>query len=442
MMKKLGAILTAVLVLLLPLLATAEQAEQKAAYTLDRVVVLSRHNIRSPLTGSGSLLDDITPHTWFSWTSGASELSLKGAVLETILGQYFRLWLEDEGLIPGNWHPDEQEVRFYANAKQRTQATARYFSAGLLPVSVVPVEMHGPYDTMDEIFTPCLHFVSDAYVQAALDEIAAGGGENGMAGYSEQMKDAIALLMDVTDMNDSAAYQSGQYGDLLQGETVVSLELGKEPSMSGPGKIAVSVADALKFQYYEEPDPLKAAFGHELTRDDWLTICGIVENYGATLFTTPLVAVNVAHPLLQELKSELEQDDRVFSYFCGHDSNISSVLAALNADSYTLPNTLEKKTPIGGKLTFERYLDADGEAWYAVSIIYQSTEQLLGCTQLTLENPPMKEAISFTGIRANEDGLIAESDLLNRFQEALDAYDLLTQEYADTEDDAETEKAA
>ena len=101
----------------------AAHAEQ-SGYTLDRVVILSRHNIRSPLSGSGSLLGDITPHEWFSWTSAPSELSLRGAVLETMMGQYFRLWLEEEGLFPENWQPEENAVRFYANAKQRTLATA------------------------------------------------------------------------------------------------------------------------------------------------------------------------------------------------------------------------------------------------------------------------------------------------------------------------------
>lgn len=34
--------------------------------TLDQVVVLSRHNIRSPLSGGGSLLGTVTPHEWFA----------------------------------------------------------------------------------------------------------------------------------------------------------------------------------------------------------------------------------------------------------------------------------------------------------------------------------------------------------------------------------------
>ena len=63
-------------------------------YTLEQVVVLSRHNIRSPLSERGSVLDEITPHEWFAWTSKPAELSLRGAMLETTMGQYFRLWLE------------------------------------------------------------------------------------------------------------------------------------------------------------------------------------------------------------------------------------------------------------------------------------------------------------------------------------------------------------
>ena len=231
---------------------------------------------------------------------------------------------------------------------------------------------------------------------------------------------------------DDYAYDN-VYGDLLNDATVMSLTLDEEPAMSGPIKIATSVADALKFQYYEESDELNAAFGHKLTREDWMSICGIVETYQKMLFSAPLICVNVEHPLLMEMKSELEKEGRVFSFLCGHDANIAGVLAALNAEDYALPNTLEPGTPIGGKLTFERYLDADGKAWYAVSIIYQSTEQVRGCEFLSLENPPMKGEIRFNEMETNADGLIAEEDLLNRFQTAIDAFDNLVEDYAEEE---------
>ena len=420
--------------MLLGLTAANAFAQEEEACTLDRVVILSRHNIRSPLSGSGSLLGDITPHEWFQWTSKPSELSLRGALLETLMGQYFRLWLEDEGLFPENYRPEAGAVRFYANAKQRTLATARYFSAGLLPVAEVEIESHAPYDTMDPTFTPALTFMTDAYAEDIRRQVAEMGGEAGMKGILDGLRDAVELLMDVADIRESEAYKAGTVGDLLEGETTLILEEGREPGMTSPIKTATSVADALTLQYYEEEDPVKAAFGHELSREDWLRLHSIVDTYTDMLFTRPLVCVNAAHPLLQEIRSELEAEDRRFSFLCGHDSNIASVLASLNVTDYTLPDTIEPMTPIGSKLVFERWLNGAGEAFYKVSLVYQSTEQLREYTRLTLDNPPVKAALSFDGVQTNADGMIAEADLFELLDGAIDAYDLLQEQYGALEE--------
>ncbi len=69
--------------------------------------MLSRHNIRAPLSTTGSALDKATPNQWIDWTSNASELSMRGGTLETMMGEYTRKWLESEGLIPENYQPWE-----------------------------------------------------------------------------------------------------------------------------------------------------------------------------------------------------------------------------------------------------------------------------------------------------------------------------------------------
>ena len=399
------------------------------ARTLDRVVVLSRHNIRSPLSGSGSLLGDITPHEWFRWTSKPSELSLRGAMLETQVGQDFRLWLENEGLFPENYRPEENAVRFYANSMQRTLATARYFSAGLLPVAAVPVESHGEYNTMDPTFNPALTYISEAYSQAVQQQIAEKGGVAGMKGIHAGLMEAIELLIDVADMNDSEAYRSGTWGDLLKDDSTVILEQGKEAGMKGPIKTATSVADALTFQFYEMADDKAAAFGHDLTIQDWRKLHTIVDTYTEILFGTPLIAVNAAHPLLKEIRSELTADGRRFSFLCGHDSNLSSVLTALGVEEYLLPDTVEQHTPIGAKLVFSRWLDRAGEAYYTVELAYQSTDQLRGMTPLSLDNPPRRYALHFDGVPENADGMIAEADLFKLLDSSIDAYDALATEF-------------
>lgn len=410
--------------------AESQSADSGNVYTLDRVVILSRHNIRSPLSGSGSLLGDITPHEWFHWTSNPSELSLRGGVLETMMGQYFRLWLEKEGLFPENYQPEEGAVRFYANAKQRTLATARYFSAGLLPVSQPPIESHADYDTMDPVFEPSLNFVTNEYADAAFAQITASGDA-----LDAKLRDAVLLLMDVADIEKSEAYQTGDYGDLTQlSSTSIALEEGKEPSMNGPLKTVTSVADAMILQYYEEADAKKAAFGHDITEDDWRLIHSIVDTYTEMLFCSPLISVNVAHPLIQEIRDELTAEGRKFTFLCGHDANIASVLAALNYGDYLLPETVEQHTPIGVKLVFERWVTNENAAYYKINLVYQSTRQLRGMEQLTLENPPVIYPLLFDGMDA--EGMIEEAKLLALLDGAINAYEELLEAYTTADDEA------
>ena len=402
-------------------------------YELEQVVVLSRHNIRSPLSGNGSALASVTPHEWFAWSSNPSELSLRGGALETMMGQYFRLWLETEGLVPENWQPADGQTRFYANAKQRTIATAQYFSSGMLPVANVPIETHAEYDTMDPVFLPAFTFVSEAYDEAVHAQIAERYGKGSMSSVGEAAAESYALLTDVLDYEDSDGYKSGEYGPLDPADTDVTLEEGSEPAMVGSLKLACQMADALVLQYYEEPDATAAAFGHELSDEQWRQVSYAKDYYGEVLFGAPLVATNVAHPLLAEIGSELDAKGRVFSFLCGHDSNVVSVLAALDAEPYELPGAIEAATPIGCKLVFERWSASDGKSYGRLRLVYQSVEQLRGLSMLTAENPPQSCTLTLRGIACNEDGLCNYDELRVRIQDATDAYDALVEEYGDEE---------
>jgi glucose-1-phosphatase len=307
-------------------------------------------------------------------------------------------------------------------------------------VAVVPVETHADYDKMDPTFNPVITFLTDEYEQDAIAQIAEEGGVAGLDGIHAGLLDAIELLMDVTDMNESEAYKSGKYGDLLTDKTTIQLEVGKEPAMDGPIKKATSVADALTFQYYEMADDKAAAFGHDLTREDWLKLHSIVDAYVEVLYEAPLVCVNVAHPLLQELRDELTAEDRKFSFLCGHDSNIASVMAALDVEEYELPDTVEPKTPIGVKLVFETWKSGDGESYANVRLVYQSTEQLRGLIPLSLDNPPVSVEINLPGMERNADGYYRLDDVLACLQKAIDAYDALIEKYGG--EDAELDAAA
>ena len=388
-------------------------------YTLKQVVVLSRHNIRSPLSGRHSTLQRITPHEWYHWSSAPGELSLRGGASETMMGQYFRKWLVSERLMQENEIPDEGAMRFYANSLQRTIATAQYFSSGMLPVANVRIEHHCALGKMDSVFAPQITDDSEDFKALAKQQITAMGGEKGMLGIGEKMAYNYKVLEHVLDMEQSVACHDGDTCHFHTDDAHVYLVKNREPGMGGSLRLACQAADALVLQYYEEPDAVKAAFGHTLTWEDWESISAIKDWYGDVLFTAPAVACQVAHPLLRTMLEELKHDGRKFTFLCGHDSNIGSVLAALEAENYSLPKTIEKKTPIGCKLVIEKWENAEGQLFVSLNLVYQSTEQLRQMTLLDLENPPMVFPIRLKGLSADADGLYPYEALVGRFVEKL-----------------------
>lgn len=402
---------------------TKRSPEFKEKYTLKEVVILSRHNIRSPLSDNGSTLGKLTPHRWTNWSAASSELTLRGGVLETMMGQFFRKWLVSEGLFTENYVPNADEVNFYANSMQRTIATAQYFSSGFMPVANVAVRHRYAPSKMDPVFFPRLTKVSEAFCSDAMNQIAAMGGKKGVRGINEGLEDSYRIIADVLDLKDSPACKSGETCAFDDYDTQIILKKGEEPAMKGSLKLANSASDAFILQYYEEADAQKAAFGHDISISDWEKIARIKDVYGDVLFTAPVVAYNVAHPLLVYMNDELNSDVRKFTFLCGHDSNIASVNAALEVEDYELPSSIEKKTPIGSKLVFEKWIDKSGNEFVAINLVYQTTEQLRNIEMLDLDHSPMVYQLQLKGLKLNADGLYSFEDVNGRFEKAIAAYD-------------------
>ena len=426
-MRKLNSLLLLlILTIICPVLAQAQLQRSEAfkgKYKLKEVVILSRHNIRSPLSTNGSALSKMTPHEWTNWSSAASELTLRGGVLETEMGQFFRKWTIETGLFKDNYVPTIDEVNVYANSMQRCIATAQYFSGGFMPVANLRVNHRYVPSKMDPIFFPRLTKSTEAFRTEAMRQINAMGGKEGLVGINKSLKESYDLIAKVLDMKQSEYYKKGEIKDFVNNDTQITLELNQEPGMKGSLKNANSASDAFILQYYEEPDGMKAAFGHKLTTEDWTKIAKVKDVYGDVLFTAPIVAVNVAHPLLQYMYDELNDKDRKFTFLCGHDSNIASVDAALGVEDYSLPNSIEKKTPIGSKLVLEKWVDAAGKAYIAVNLVYQSTDQLKQMSLLDLQHAPQVFSLKLKGLNQNTDGLYTFEDVNARFLQAIRAYD-------------------
>lgn len=408
-------------------------------YTLKQVVAMSRHNLRAPQEKDMETLSKSTPHSWVSWSSNGSELTVKGGVAETIMGEFFRKWLEGEKLIPENYIPGEGEVRFYANPRQRTLATTQFFSSGMLPVANVDIEYHGEYDSRDPVFKPRFGYVSDGYTEAATKQIAELGGDKGLAGVDADLQGGYDLIMQVLDYKNSEAYKAGDAKDLKTGDAEYAIELDEEPALTGSLKNANKLSDALTLQYYEAASLAEAGFGTELTDEQWQQIASVKNAYGDRRYDSKLVGVDCAHLLVSEIAGELGKDGRRFTFLCGHDSNQSSLLHALGVKDYDLPDTIETKTPIGGKILFEVWENDKGEQFCNVRYVYATTDQVRDLDLLSLEDAPASFDLEFEGIERNADGLFSLADVQKLLADTAAAYDKLATDYPE---EAELAQAA
>ena len=421
-MKRILVLATAAMMAVISAQAQTKRSDEfRAKYELKGVVLMSRHNIRSPLTSGGAAYKRVTPHEWFKWTSPSSQLSLRGGVNETMMGQFFRQWVVREGLLPDNYRPEDNEVLFYANSRQRTFATAKYFSAGFLPFANVEITHKLAEDKMDPVFKPQFTKMNDKYRQQVLDEIEAKY-KGGPQAWMQSVQPTLTLMEQILDMAHSPAALEGDTLHFWYNDTQFKIEKDDEPRMTGGYTLANSVADALVLQCYENES--MAAFGHELSTEQWRDICKVKEVYDALLFTTHAAAINIAYPLVSRIREELNRNDRKFMFLCGHDSNLASIGAALRLNYPETENALEVHTPIGSKLVFEKWSDGS-DIYVGINLVYASVSQLQNRTLLSFDVPPMVRPVSIEGLTPNADGLYSLSDLDARIAEAMAEYDAI-----------------
>jgi len=372
-----------------PALAQAETAPQ--GYQLQQVLLMSRHNLRAPLANNGSVLEQSTAQSWPEWDVPGGQLTTKGGVLEVYMGHYLREWFAEQGLVTSGECPTPQSIYAYANSLQRTVATAQFFITGAFPGCDVPVHHQEKMGTMDPTFNPVITNGSPEFQQAAV---------KAMETQREQYKlgDSYQLLEQIVAFKQC---------DLTAEKDKFTANATEEPGVSGPLKVGNSLVDAFTLQYYEGFPLDQVAWGQIKTDQQWKVLSQLKNGYQDTLFTSPQVAQNVAAPLIKYIQKALAGSNNKgpkITLLVGHDSNIASLLTALDFKPYQLPEQYER-TPIGGKIMFQRWHDANNNReLMKVEYVYQSAEQLRKADVLSLQQPPQRVTLQLNGCPTDANG--------------------------------------
>ena len=370
-------------------------------YHLVQVIVLSRHNIRAPLANAEKL-GKITEHQWHDFGVKGGELTAHGAQIEEKMGAYCRLYFQKEELFPVAYQPEARDILFYANAFQRTIATARSFETGMFPDVDVPVRYNGNVNDADPVFLPGQGGHRAPFDEKLTEELAALGGESALTqSVAAGVKTAAAVL-------DNAENGAGEFKVTVQDGV----------HFGGNIRPLMTACDALTLQYYELGDN-RASFGHELSFNEWRDVAA-VKDLGIHVYRhMPTLARALSRPLLSILQEELNLQRRKFTFLCGHDTNIASAMGAMEVKDTVLPETIEQEAPIGCKLVVEEWHDQEGESYVALKLVYPSTNQLCSKTPIDANNPPQVVPLHLQNIHPNADGLITMQDFQQRLTDAI-----------------------
>lgn len=383
------------------LLASNAQAQTvPEGYQLQQVLMMSRHNLRAPLANNGSVLEQSTPNKWPEWDVPGGQLTTKGGVREVYMGHYMREWLAEQGMVKSGECPPPYTVYAYANSLQRTVATAQFFITGAFPGCDIPVHHQEKMGTMDPTFNPVI--TDDS---AAFSEQAVAAMEKELSKL--QLTDSYQLLEKIVNYKDSPACKEKQQCSLVDGKNTFSAKYQQEPGVSGPLKVGNSLVDAFTLQYYEGFPMDQVAWGEIKSDQQWKVLSKLKNGYQDSLFTSPEVARNVAKPLVSYIDKALVTDRTSapkITVLVGHDSNIASLLTALDFKPYQLHDQNER-TPIGGKIVFQRWHDSKANRdLMKIEYVYQSAEQLRNADALTLQAPAQRVTLELSGCPIDADG--------------------------------------
>jgi predicted RNase H-like HicB family nuclease len=141
--------------------AARQRATPAASDTPVKVVILSRHGVRSPIPNQ-SELDTWTASKWPAWYCGAGpdymkacepgQLTPRGRTLAEQMGRYYQNALA--GLLPTDKCPAQDDVFFWADLTERTENTGLALLRGFRPSCDIDQHFHTASTKTDRIFHP------------------------------------------------------------------------------------------------------------------------------------------------------------------------------------------------------------------------------------------------------------------------------------------------
>lgn len=365
---------------------------------LEQVVMLGRHNIRTPLTEG---LELYSSKPWPKWNDAAGILTPKGLRFEGYIAEYISQWLDTEDFFEGC--PQKDDVLIYANTKSRTLESAKAFAETAFNNCNISVQHYENLGAFDPLFLPIFHNKTEAFKKQVAEEMKKRLSEMNLThAYTE--------LGTILNIKDADICKKLFMCDLNTQQSEIVLEDGEEPNVNGPLYIANAVVDAFIMSYYEGRPMSDVAWGQIETDQQWDLLAKIITENQNIRFKLQSAAKDIASPLLKYMFNIFNSGKPKFTLLVGHDSNLNSVLTALEFKPFERKLQFEPY-PIGGKIVFQKFSDRKGQ-YLKVEYIYPTTKQLRDGEKLTSNNPPQRITLELNGCPISPTGYCQWSEFM------------------------------
>ncbi len=402
------------------LLAAATAEAQPENGELLKVVIVSRHGVRTPL----ETFDDLNrwtqrpggwprawnPSTWPHRCPG--DLTEVGTELAALMGGYYRSRLVGDRLFSDARCPESGAVFIRADVDERTQATGEAIAEGF--ARAFPSPCHFPISVIQdaENADPLFHPTSAGMVcplgaSQALKSIVARLPPGGFAGLDKLHGAAIGAMQDVLlccQREVCVPKASGVVRPcrLTDRPTRVTVA-GDKVKMEGAIGMVSTAAEIFLLEYANGLPPNAVGWGavdvpkmaglltlHNVQFDYMQRTTYIARRQGSMLMRAVLETLQ-GGPFSGTMSGPMPPAEAKFVAFVGHDTNVANLAALLGTD-WNASEQLPDKTAPAGALVFELREDA-GSRYVVAYYLAQTVDQLRNRTPLDTSTPPYIAAL-------------------------------------------------
>jgi 4-phytase/acid phosphatase len=384
-----------------PALADTPAAKDGGGLVLDRVVMLSRHGVRSPTKGLAELRR-LSDQDWPARPVDRGILTPHGADAIRQLGLYLGAQYRRRSLLTADRCPAGDSVFVWGDSgDQRTRASAQALAEGLAPGCGLKTHGLAP-DSPDVLFDAASGGACpmDA-TEATKAVIAANGGD--IATVPASIAPALAALAQV--VAPKACAPGTAPGACFATGPAKVVDKGGEVKVDGPLARGAMLAESIFLEYVQGMPTAQVGWGRAGTPEALAAILPVHDYQADLTRRTPYIGSHNGALLARQIVAGVTGEvpaaggplapvpagAKLISIL-GHDTNLSNVAGLLGLD-WTLPGQPDKTAP-DTTLAFEVSRDtATGKRYVQVVLYYQTLDDLRQAAALTPAHPAGKVAL-------------------------------------------------